>query len=198
MASTHPDPNAARLDPANERLHRHPVKRLTAEALRDAMLAVSGRLDPTPYGPPVRVHLTEFMTGRGRPGASGPLDGAGRRSVYLEVRRNFLDPMLLAFDAPIPSSPVGARNVSNVPAQALFLMNDPFVHAMARHWGERIHADVADDERIDTMFRTALGRPPTTAERATAAAVVTDAADAGAWADLAHVLFTVQEFSFLR
>ena len=85
-------------------------------------------------GPSVPVYLTPFQEGRGRP-ASGPLDGDGRRSIYLAVRRNFLSPLLLAFDTPIPFSTVGRRTVSNVPAQALILMNDPFVHQQAEAWG---------------------------------------------------------------
>ena len=63
---------------------------------------VSGRLESSMYGPSVPVHLTPFMEGRGRPGNSGPPDGNGRRSLYLNVRRNFLDPMFLAFDMPVP------------------------------------------------------------------------------------------------
>ncbi len=91
------------------------VRRLEAEAIRDAMLAVSGRLDPRMGGPSVPPHLTPFMEGRGRPARSGPLDGDGRRSLYINVRRNFLSPMLLAFDFPTPSTTMGRRNVSNVP-----------------------------------------------------------------------------------
>jgi len=80
--------------------------------VRDALLAVSGRLNPKAYGPSVPIYLTPFLDGRGRPG-SGPLDGDGRRSLYLAVRRNFLSPLLLAFDTPIPFSTVGRRSVSN-------------------------------------------------------------------------------------
>src|SRR5213075_3151188 len=90
-------------------------------------------------GPAVPVALTPFQDGRGKP-ASGPLDGEGRRSVYLAVRRNFLSPFLLAFDTPIPFSTVGRRTVSNVPAQALILMNDPFVHQQADQWARRVLA----------------------------------------------------------
>ena len=69
-----------------------PVRRLQAEAIRDALLAVSGKLNPKAYGPGVPTHRTAFMTGRGsRP--SGPLDGHGRRSVYQAVYRNFLKPL---------------------------------------------------------------------------------------------------------
>src|SRR6185436_921004 len=125
-------------DPENLLWHRANVLRLEGEAIRDAMLALSGRLDPAMFGPPVPTHLTEFMEGRGRPGRSGPLDGSGRRSVYLEVRRNFVSPMMRAFDTPVPHSTVGRRTISNVPAQSLILMNDPFVVSEARRWAKRI------------------------------------------------------------
>src|SRR4029079_8039316 len=95
--------------------HRQNLKRLEGEALRDAMLAISGRLDTALYGPSVPVYLTPFMQGRGRPKESRPLDGGGRRSIYVAVRRNFLSPLMLAFDTPIPFTAIGRRNVSNVP-----------------------------------------------------------------------------------
>ena len=126
------------------------------------LLAVSGRLDRTPYGPGVAPHLTPFMVGRGRPTASGPLDGAGRRSVYLNVRRNFLTPMFLAFDYPIPFSTMGRRSVSNVPAQALTMMNNPFVLQQAELWAKRALAnrELTAQERIGRMYVTAFGRLP--------------------------------------
>ena len=65
------------------------------------------------------------------------MDGAGRRSVYQEVRRNYMPSMMLAFDTPPPAGTVGRRNVSNVPAQALILSNDPFVAQQAKLWAER-------------------------------------------------------------
>ena len=123
------------------------VRRLEAEAIRDTLLAVSGRLEAVMYGPSVPVHLTSYMEGRGRPGQSGPLDGNGRRSIYLSVRRNFLNPMLLAFDAPVPFSTMGRRNVSNVPAQALTLLNDPLVIREARLWAKRLAAEPAQSTR---------------------------------------------------
>ena len=193
MASTL-DPEGDRGDPSNELWHRRDVRRLEAEAIRDAILAVSGRLDPTLFGPSVPPHLTPFMEGRGRPGKSGPLDGDGRRSLYLNVRRNFLTPMLLAFDYPTPSAPMGRRNVSNVPAQALTMMNDPFVADQAKVWADRLRQDssVSPSVTVDRMYLEAFGRPPGADERAAAIAFV---GDTGAWADLAHVLFNVKEFA---
>jgi len=75
------------------------------------------------------------MQGRGRPGASGPIDGDNRRSIYQDVRRNFLDPFMTTFDMPVPSSTVGRRTVSNVPEQGLILLNDSMVVEFASRFG---------------------------------------------------------------
>ena len=152
------------------------VRRLEAEAIRDALLAVSGRLDRTIAGPSVPPHLSPFMDGRGRPSTSGPLDGDGRRSLYVQVRRNFLTPMFLAFDAPVPFSTMGRRNVSNVPAQALTLLNDPLVVELAEAWAGRLLAegDESVERRIDRLYESAFGRPPTDREVRQCAAFVAE------------------------
>ena len=117
---------------------------------------------PTQFGPPVPIHLSPFMEGRGRPEESGPLDGDGRRSIYVEVRRNFLSPFMVAFDTPQPASTTGRRNVSNVPAQALIMMNDPFVFEQCQVVGrsclgeENLRRKIAS--RASTSRRSA-GRP---------------------------------------
>jgi hypothetical protein len=183
------------------------VRRLEGEAIRDALLAASGRLDRTLYGPPVPTHLTPFMGGRGRPKESGPLDGAGRRSIYLAVRRNFPEPLLVAFDTPPPATTVGRRTVSNVPAQALILMNDPFVHRQAELWGRRtLAAGGSPAERVAGMVRQAYGRRATDGEVRDCLDFLTGQAalyhappdDPRAWADLAHALVNAKEFIFLR
>lgn len=207
--SSRPDPAAAARDPLNLLLHHHPVRRLEAEAIRDAILAVSGRLDRTVGGPSIEVHLTEFHEGRGRP-QPGPLDGAGRRSLYTKVRRNFLPPFLTAFDMPVPFQAMGRRTVTNVPAQALALMNDPFVVEQAAFWARRtLAAGGTPAERIDRMMREAFARPPTDAEREAVLGFIAaqtalhggeaaaDPAQPAAWADFAHALFTAQEFIFV-
>lgn len=209
--SSSPDEATANKDPDNRWLHCHSVKRLEGEAIRDAILATSGRLDLTAFGPSVPIHLTPFMQGRGRPGQSGPLDGNGRRSVYIEVRRNFLHPMFLAFDTPIPFNTVGRRNVSNVPAQALILMNDPFVIEQSERWSQQMVTTIEDpDQRLRTMFLTALGRPIEAAEveecreflRQQAAAHGQSPDDWTssnlAWRDLAHVIFNLKSFTFVQ
>jgi cytochrome c553 len=198
MASV-PDSKADARDPANRLWHRREPRRLEAEALRDALLAVSGRLDPALGGPSIPPHLTEFMEGRGRPGASGPLDGAGRRSLYLNVRRNFLPPFWLAFDFPTPASCMGRRNVSNVPAQALMLLNDPFVHEQAALWARRARAESGPsaDAVIDRLYAAAFARPPLDPERAVARAFLGDSPTDDDWTALAHALVNVKEFLFV-
>jgi hypothetical protein len=139
------------------------------------------------------------------------MDGNGRRSLYIEVRRNFLSPMMLAFDSPIPFSTVGQRNVSNVPAQALILMNDPFVVEQAKLWAKRVIADEQTTEaRIKAMYLAAFSRLPSSEEIAEATAFLRDQAaalglpsdkvadDERVWADLCHVLMNVKEFVFLK
>jgi hypothetical protein len=204
--SSDADPAADRADPDDLLLHRMRRRRLEGEAIRDAMLSMSGRLDQRLYGPSVLVHLTAFQEGRGRP-ASGPLDGDGRRSLYLSVRRNFLSPFLLAFDTPSPFSTVGCRTVSNVPAQSLILLNDPFVHQQAQLWAKRVLSQPGSDrERIVRMYESAFTRPPTDAELTECldflqhkpGALATDSPDTAAWSDLAHVLFNVKEFIFVN
>ena len=191
------------LDPTNRWLHRAHVRRLEGEIIRDAILAVSGGLDTTAGGPPVPIHLTEFSEGRGRP-SGGPLDGEGRRSIYLSVRRNFLSPFFLVFDAPTPATTVGRRSSSNVPAQALTLLNDPFVLAEAERWAHSLaeRGVEGDEERLETLFLEGLSRPPTDEERKLANDFLIErrfGADGGdEWTDLAHVLFNVKEFVYLR
>jgi hypothetical protein len=197
---------AVTADPLNKLLHRQNVRRLEAEAIRDAILLVSGRLDRTTGGPGVLPYLTEHQVGRGRP-SPGPLDGNGRRSVYLQVRRNFLNPMFAAFDYPTPFTTIGRRSVSNVPAQALAMLNNPFVLQQARRWATRVIAapGVGPAERVRGMYEGAFGRPPTAAELEGATAFVAgQSAEYGkpdhptAWADLAHVLFNAKEFIFVE
>ena len=156
-------PAADAVDPQNLTLNHMPIRRLEAEVIRDSILSVAGQLKPDLGGPSVEVHLTDFMDGRGKPSSSGPLDGAGRRSIYIRVRRNFLTPMLLAFDMPSPFACMGRRNVSNVPAQALILMNDPLVRREAELWAKKVmeSPERASEARISRMYLTALGRRPT-------------------------------------
>jgi hypothetical protein len=192
-----PDPAAERADPGNRLLHRMNVRRLEAEALRDAILAVSGRLDRRAHGPSIPPYLTPFQEGRGRPSQSGPLDGDGRRSLYLNLRRNFLPPLLTVFDFPAPATCVGRRNVSNVPAQALTLLNDPLLVEQAELWAAREQALGGGPDAIVTrLYEAAFARLPEPSERAAAVAFLGERGPR-ALPELCHVLLNVKEFLFV-
>ena len=195
----------ANVDPDNRLLHRAPIRRLTAEAIRDSLLALSGTLDRKMFGPSVPVHLTPFMEGRGRPRKGGPLDGDGRRSLYIEVRRNFLSPMMLAFDMPIPFNAMGRRSVSNVPAQSLILMNDPFVLQQARRWAKTLLEDTTletDQQRIGHAFEMAFARLPSERQLQDCHQFVRGRGesrpDEDIWTDLCHMLINMKPFIFLN
>ncbi len=155
-----PSEAAQAADPANRLLSHANVRRLEGEAIRDALLEVSGRLERNRMeGPPV----------------GGESD---RRSVYVRVIRNRLDPFLSTFDAPVPSSSKGRRDVTNVPAQSLTMLNNPFVLDLARAWGERVEQlEGGTDARLREMFEKAFGRPPDPEEARKAAAFLQDLED---------------------
>ncbi len=186
-------------DPENLFLSHANMKRLSGEAIRDAMLLISGELNETMFGPPVNINLSAFQEGRGRP-ASGPLDGAGRRSIYLSSRRNFLSSFMLAFNSPILFSTVGKRSVSNVPSQSLILMNDPFVHQQAEKWAKKIIAQYTEPRmRLDAMFWQTFSRPPSTLELEECMGYLSasSATDSEKWASIAHSLWNVKEFVWI-
>ncbi|MBS1825679.1 MAG: DUF1553 domain-containing protein, partial [Acidobacteria bacterium] len=193
-------------DPRNELLQHMPVRRLEGEAIRDTVLAVSGRLDRTLYGPSVAPHISKYQDGRGKP-KTGPVDGDGRRSIYIQVRRNFLTPMFLAFDYPLPVSTIGTRGSSTVPSQALLMLNNELIAQSARAWAKNVLAVPDPSQRVATLFETAFQRPPEDWEKQEALAFVArqeealgakpDAAQS-AWADLCHVLMNSAEFIYVR
>ncbi|MEE2682061.1 MAG: PSD1 and planctomycete cytochrome C domain-containing protein [Planctomycetota bacterium] len=194
-SSTPIDDRVVEIDPNNSLLARARIRRLDAEAIRDGTLFIAGRLDDRRHGPPVPIHLTSFMDGRGRPGTSGPVDGEGRRSIYLEVRRNFPSPLMAVFDRPIPSSTNGRRNQSNVPAQALAMMNDEFMHQMAEAWGLRAR----EHGRLERTWRQAFARAPTPEEIELCVAFL-DAGDddTESWTELCHALLNTKEYIYLH
>ena len=209
MSSRASDRTADRIDPENRLLHRMNLRRLEAESIRDAVLAISGRLDLQMSGPPVPVHKGDVVLFRGAPKDLGPLDGHGRRSIYLAARRNFLSSLLLTFDTPKPFATVGRRDVSNVPAQSLALMNHPFFHEQARGWARRLEeagGEQSPAKRIRQMYLEAFARPPTQAELDACLksldrmSGLEPPADTGlsAWEALSHALFNVKELIYIR
>ncbi|MCZ6672320.1 MAG: DUF1549 and DUF1553 domain-containing protein [Verrucomicrobia bacterium] len=199
------DHAATERDPANRLLHHYPTRRLEAEAIRDSLLAISGRLDPTLYGPPINpVRSLEDPLKRL---LSGPLDGNGRRSIYIEM--SIMDPpkFLVGFNLPNPKLSTGRRDVTNVPAQALLLLNHPFVTEMAKQWADRLVMDgsTTPQERIGRMFVRAFCRSATSHELTrwnqafeAFSQIEDEMNDKKAWADMAHVLYNTKEFIYYR
>jgi cytochrome c553 len=170
---------------------RRPV-RLEAETLRDAVLAVSGRLNPAMYGPGVKLPVPKgaivTRTKDAYPASVAPSDATRRRSLYAFVKRSVLLPWMETFDAPAPSASCGRRAVTTVAPQALALLNDPFVRDAARGLAGRAGGDPA------RAWRLALGREPSAAELHRARAF---AADDSSFVDLCHLLFTLNEFAYV-
>jgi hypothetical protein len=165
------------------------------------------------YGIPVATHITSFMNGRGKPAVSGPLDGAGRRSIYVEVRRNFLDPMMSAFDRPTPFSAFGRRTVTNVPSQSLIMLNDPFVVMMANRMADKLAGQKLNTNRdkITWIYTRSFSRPPSKDEIADAEAMMDQLKktyvskgvksyelEKMIWKDYIHAVFNLKEFIFLN
>jgi hypothetical protein len=168
QASTY---NAAafRQDPENHLLWRMSKRRLEAEAIRDAMLFVSGRLDESrPDGSLVATVIRDrpiSLIGLDKR-LPKDLDGSVHRSVYLPVVRDRLPDILELFDFAEPSLVTGQRETTNVPVQALYLMNSPFVQQRAGEMAARLLRETtSDSECVDQAFQLCFGREPDPAER---------------------------------
>lgn len=187
-------------DPSNRLLHHYPTRRLEAEEIRDSLLAVSGRFNPQLYGRPILPYRTAEDDKKRL--FSGPLDGNGRRSIYLQM--SIMDPpkFLVGFNLPDLKLPTGRRDVTNVPSQALIMLNDPFVNAMAKHWTVELlkNKDVSSTDRIRQMFERVFSRRPREEEsRRWLAALQDFGGDTpDAWERFAHAFFNTKEFIYYR
>ncbi len=163
LSSEGPSENA-KLDPNNDWLWKFGRRRLEGEEIRDAMLAVSGALDRSmggehPFPPQNTWGFTQH-----RPFID--VYETDRRSVYVMTQRIRRHPFFALFDGPDTNASTGARGTSTTPLQALFMMNDPFVHAQAKKFAARLLAERADDgARIERAWQLAFGRAPSAAER---------------------------------
>lgn len=177
-------------DAENRLLAHFPIRRLEAEAIRDNLLAVSGQLDAKFFGP------AERATTKTR-----------RRSIYTAIIRNSPTAFLDVFDLPRPATTRGARDITNLPAQSLTMMNDPFVILLAQEWAKvLVESNREPAVLVDEMFERTFTRPPTAAERDRALAYLDSTAtergvtlkNHGVWADFAQALFCSKEFIYLR
>ena len=172
-------------------LHRQP-RRLEGEALRDAMLAVSGQLDATMFGPGTKDERSK------------------RRSIYFTMKRSQLIGSMVVFDQPEPLVSQGARPTTTVAPQALLLMNGPQVREWAEAFARRVESDTPGTEspaQVARAYLLALSRPPTAKEQASAAAFLASQtasyeaekkpnARSLALADFCQVLFGLNEFAY--
>ncbi len=197
-------------DPENRLFHHLPMRRLEAEEIRDSMLFVSRRLDASMFGPPIDPNRTAEDAAKRL--VSGPIDGNGRRSIYLKMTLMEPPKFLALFNQPIPKLTVGRRDATNVPDQALALLNDPFVVAMAKHWSGIVLKDDARsaEQRIRHMFAAAFARPPKPDETERFVKLVQRSAELRGvgtgtllscqpvWQDVAHAIFNLKEFIYVQ
>jgi hypothetical protein len=190
-------PEAARIDPRATYLWRWRPRRIEAETIRDAMLAVSGRLNPRMGGPSFYPTLPrEVLEGQSRPGEGwGKSDDLeqSRRSIYIFAKRSLAVPELEILDAPDTTSSCERRMVSTTGPQALTFLNGAFIYEQARHFAARLVAGAGQSpkDQVERAFELALGRPPRPEESQAALEFLTeqqrqiaaDAATAEAGAD---------------
>jgi hypothetical protein len=196
-----PTESAVQTDPANRWWSHASVRRLDAESIRDSMLWVAGNMRPSDSGLGTLCFYRSVQEPN-KQSPPGPLDGDGRRSIFLEVRRNFPNDFLLAFDFPRPAASAGRRPLATVPGQSLTLMNDPFVVHQSKLWAKRVRvAEPTADGRLRMLYRDLLNRDPTADEAAQAGklldAMQSRGEEPAGWELLAHAMFNLKEAIYL-
>lgn len=216
QSSTH-DASKATIDPENRWLGRRRIQRLEAESLRDAMLAVSGTLNPKMFGPGVKAPISAAAAASYNTRDPYPVDGiedseSRRRSIYLFQKRSLRQPLLEAFDAADPSASCGRRVNTVIAPQSLALLNDGFVRRRALDFADRLlsEGNAIDQQCVDQAYRLALARPPEPEEALVASDFLTrrrlvrkaaehddSTAKRLALADMCQVLFALNEFMYI-
>jgi hypothetical protein len=176
-------PGNAKLDPENALWWRWSPRRLEAEAIRDALLAVSGEVDGRVGGPGV------------------PPDNSVRRSVYLQQRRNTRPSQLALFDSPQATESCPKRHVTTVPLQPLYLLNHEFVLNRAKVLARRVQERARDDPalQVQVCFELVLGRPPDATEQKLARQFfASHQAQEPALVNYCHALLNLNEFVYME
>ena len=204
LDSTHDDRGQA-VDPGNRLRWRMNRTRLDAEALRDALIMVSGRLKASTGGPALPLEFLENVGGLDPKDVNPPNfrlakwrpEQEFQRTVYLPVIRDGAQPgpatLRNVFDFAQPSQLTGKRQVTAVPTQALFLMNSPVVKKHAAALATRLNKEDDEARRLELLWLTLLNRPITGMERLEAAEFVREIG-ANGWAELCHALLASNEF----
>lgn len=168
--SSRGQPDALKTDPTNDLFWRFDMRRLSAEEVRDSILAVSGNLNLKMSGPGIFPEIPkEVMAGQSVPGrgwGKSPPEEQARRSVYVHVKRSLLVPILDAFDVAETDRSAPTRFSSTQPTQALLMLNSGFINKQADIFADRLRREAGDD--ITAQVRLGLNlttsREPTTAE----------------------------------
>jgi hypothetical protein len=195
------DEAAFALDPSNDLLWKFRRRRLEAEAIRDALLAVSGTLDRQVGGPHPFPAMATWDYTQHKPFLA--VYDNHQRSVYLMAQRVRRHPFFGTFDGAETNMSTPFRITSTTPLQALWMLNDPFVHEQASAFAARLlkeRSGVA--ARIDRAYGLALGRAPSTGESAASAeflrSVQPELDETQSWEAFARILFRLNEFVYVR
>jgi hypothetical protein len=197
------DKAAAAKDPDNRLLWRFPYRRLEAEAIRDSMLAVSGKLNPKMYGP----SMYPFVPKEALAGSSDPNQiwkpfveaEASRRTVYAFLKRSLAVPLLEVLDVPESSRSCDQRLVTTVAPQALSLFNGEFVNRQSNHFAARLSVEVGADagKQVERAYLLALCRQPTPRELALMGEFLrNEGGDRRALEQMCRVIFNLNEFAY--
>jgi Protein of unknown function (DUF1553)/Protein of unknown function (DUF1549) len=220
------NPEAAKIDPQNKLWWRFQRQRLTGEEIRDAILAVSGQLNPEMGGPSVFPEIPEGMEVRGGWKKNEREEAKNRRSIYVFVRRNSRYPMFHAFDMPDTHESCPIRSNTVTAPQALSLLNDKIILRAAQSFAGRVLQEAGSDldSQISSAYRLALAREPDATERELGCAFLqkqslvikarieekkafalppnlspdVEPAHAAALVDFCHVLFNSNEFVYVN
>jgi len=188
------------IDPENRLLWRANIQRLEAEQIRDAMLAVSGWLNPQIGGKTIPLLNKQFVFNHTSKDATSY--ETPRRAVYLPIIRNNLYDMLEQFDYPDPTMPTGSRNSTIVAPQALIMMNAPVAMQSAQKLAARLHDESTNERRVQRLFALLFSRSPTPEEQRRVLALLSDPQAANspseAWAQVCQTLLAANEFMYLR
>ena len=188
------DPHSRQLDPENRLLWRMPRRRLDFEAMRDAMLWISGELDLAQGGRPVDFEANPTAT---------------RRSIYGFVNRDIVSPLMSTFDVANPNACTAKRPETTVPQQTLFALNSEFIQDRAAKIASATNKDATQSktDRISELFQRILGRRPNADEEQLALKFIDESSQASiegqatdsekGWTQLAHALLASNEFTFI-
>ena len=193
-------------DPNNNLYWRFDRQRLNAEELRDSLLVISQQIDLSPGGPHTLPPTGSWSFSQHVPFAG--VAANDKRSVYQMTLRNRRDPFMSLFDGADPNATTPQRQVTTVPTQSLYFLNDPFFHSQAEKIARRVLEQPDDEAKLSSLLRIVLLRAPTDREHASAAAFLANyrAEVAGAsapdqtlavWSALSRVLLASNEFLYL-